>query len=54
MGFLKIVALDEGCNRPLFCSLNSGAIAPANTRYELSVTTAFNTKAMCAKKVIQP
>jgi hypothetical protein len=40
-GIFKIVALDENCNRPLFCSLDAFAITPAHSSDEPSFTTAF-------------
>jgi hypothetical protein len=52
-GVFKIVALDEDCNRPLFCSLDAIAIAPANTGDEPSFTTAFDAETVGTEEVIQ-
>jgi len=54
MGLLKVVTLDEVCNRPLFRLLDAIDVLPVNTHNKPSVATAFNTKAMCAKEVIEP
>jgi len=54
MGLLKIVALNEGCHRPLLRLLDALDVVPASTHNKPSVAAAFNTKAMCAEEVIQP